>query len=139
MKDKRDMSERLKYFQELKIKIGGRKIFYNEQIEIVKILLRENKEEIEYNEGWNEFHKKAITEHKNKIELTIDFKIKKDQEEKIKWHSQQIEKHHNKYIEFHQREISALLKEIELFEKGLKRCNEQIKIIEEKIKENLSS
>jgi len=67
MKDKKDMSERLKYFKEQHNQQSNRKEFYSEQLLEIKRLLELNEKEIKYNEGWINFHANSIDDHKKKL------------------------------------------------------------------------
>ena len=67
MKDKKDMSERLKYFNGLYQQQHNRKDFYAQQILEIKQLLESNEKEIRYNEGWIGFHENSIEGHRQQI------------------------------------------------------------------------
>lgn len=136
MNDKKDMSERQKYFEELHKQQYKRKDFYAQQLLEIKQLLEMNEKEIRYNEGWVNFHKKSIEGHRQQIKEIPHINGKKEQEQKLWFHVEQIEKHHKKNIEYHNKEIDALNKEVQLFEEGINRCEEQINYLQNKTKEN---
>ena len=129
---------REKYFSEEKQKQKRRKSVYVQQLEEIRKLLEDNEKEIEYNEGWIKFHENSLKEHQKVIGETFDLDEKIDQEKKLKFHKEQIENHHKKYIEYHKKEVESIKKEIQIFEGGIKRCEEQLEFINRKIKENLS-
>lgn len=137
MKDKKDMSERLKYFRNQKDLQNKRKYFYLYQLLEIEELIEKNKKEIIYNEGWVKFHEKSIADHKKIIDDTFDFDKKKDQEFKLQFHMNEINNHQKKNIDYHNKEINDLNNELQLFKVGIKRCDGQIKFIEERIKHNL--
>ncbi|MFH1521599.1 MAG: hypothetical protein ABIF18_01440 [archaeon] len=136
MKDKKDMSERQRYFEELHKQQHKRKDFYAQQLLEIKHLLEMNEKEIRYNEGWVNFHEKSIEGHRQQIKEIPHIDEKKEQEQKLQFHVEQIEKHHKKNIEYHNKEIDALKKEVQLFEEGINRCKSQIQFLSEKISEN---
>ncbi len=105
MKDKKDKSERLEYLNQEKLKQEKRKLFYKNQIEELKDLIKSNEDEIKYNNKWIEFHENSINKHKETIKETLILDEKIDQEEKIKFHINQIKEHHEKDIEFHKKEV----------------------------------
>jgi len=136
MKDKKDMSERLKYLQGQKNLQDKRRYLYLHQLFEVKELLEKNEKEIVYNDGWVKFHENAIEGHKKQIQETLNFEEKKDQEGKLGFHVKEIRNHHEQNLDYHKKEIDALKKEIQLFEGGVKRCEEQIEFLEKKIEGN---
>lgn len=137
MEDKKDKSERLKYLDEQKQIQKQKKEFYLDRTEkLKKIFLEYHKKEIKYNEEWIVFHEKSIERHKKEIQEVITLNEKQKQEEKLKFHIEQIEDHHKKYIEYHEKEVKFIEKEIRLFEQGIKRCEEQLIFLNKKIEEN---
>ena len=136
MEDKKDKFDRVKYFEELIKKQEERRDFYIQQIKQIKKLLDSNEKEIKYNEEWIKFHEKSSKEHEKAIKSTFDLNYKKEQEEKLNFHLSQIKGHHSESINYHEKEVVALKKEMELFNQGLERCEEQIKYLDKKIKEN---
>jgi hypothetical protein len=136
MEDKKDKFDRVKYFGELIKNQEERKEFYIQQIEQIKKLRDLNEKEIKYNENWIIFHEKSIKEHEKAIKNTLDLNYKKEQEEKLNFHVSQIKGHHSESINYHKKEVIALEKEMDLFKQGIARCEEQIKYLERKIKEN---
>ncbi len=137
MKDKKDMSERIKYFEDLKHKFETRKHFYIEQIKEINQLLEFHNHEKEYNLKWIKFHENGIEGHKKTIQETSNPDIKKDQELKLKWHIKQIKEHHLPNVDFHTKEIEALKKELKLFQEGIERMESNIKLVEKRMKENM--
>jgi len=136
MKGNEDKVERLKYLNEEKGIQESKKEFYLKEIEKLKKILEKNKEEVKYNEGWINFHNGSAGKHKKNIQGTIRFEEKEDQLKKLKFHINQIENHHKEYIKYHDKEISFLIKELQLFEEGIIRCNEQIGFLNKKMEEN---
>lgn len=136
MENNKDKSERLKYLNEEKQKQNERKKFYLQEIEILRKFLFENEKEIKYSGGWIDFHRKSIENHKEKIREVVNLNEKQEQEEKLKFHIEQVENHHKKYIEYHKKEVEFVEKEIQLFEQGIKKCEEQLAFLNEKIEEN---
>ncbi|OGJ16907.1 hypothetical protein A3K73_00525 [Candidatus Pacearchaeota archaeon RBG_13_36_9] len=137
MKDDKDKSERLRYLNEQKQIQNQKRRFYLDRIEkLKKSLLGYHKKGIEYNRGWIAFHEKSIERHKKEIQEVITLNEKQEQEEKLKFHIEQIESHHKKYIEYHEKEIGFLEKEVQLFERGIKSCEEQLIFLNKKIEEN---
>lgn len=135
--DKTDKSERLNYLRGEKAKQEKRKDFYSQQLSEIQEMLEANKKEIRYNEGWSKFHEEAIKGHQKVINETFDLNEKEDQEKKLEFHKIQIKEHHKKNVEYHQKEIKSIKKEIELFEEGIKRCEEQLGFLGKKIEENI--
>jgi hypothetical protein len=136
MEDKKDKSDRLKYFKTETNHQIKRKYFYLHQLFEIKELLERNEKEILYNKGWIDFHENSIKRHQEEIGKVLDLNEKINQEGKLNFHKEQIKGHHEKNIEYHNKEIEALQKEIQLFEEGIKRCEEQIEFLNEKIKQN---
>lgn len=136
MKDKKDMSNRLKYFKNQDKQQHNRKDFYVQQILEIKQLLEMNEKEIRYNNGWINFHKNSIEEHKRQIKKIIHLDKKVDQEQKLQFHREQIENHHKRNIKYHNEEMGALKKEQQLFKEGIKRCEDQIELLQKRMKEN---
>lgn len=134
MKNDKDVAERLKYLNEEKQRQGERKEFCLREIEKLKRLLIENEKEIKYNEDWVAFHEKSGEKHKKRLPEMSNPDEKREQEAKLKFHIWQIENHHKSYINYHKKEIEFLKREILMFEDGLKRCEEQIAFLDEKIK-----
>ena len=128
---------RIQYFKEEIEKQIKRKKSYLAQLGIIRKLLETNEKEINYNEGWIDFHENAIQGHKKEIESTFDLDKKIDQEKKLKFHETQIQDHHKKYIEYHNKEKESIKKEIEIFGQGIKRCEVQLEFLENKQKEHL--
>ena len=138
MKDKKDRSKRLEYLTKEKEKQEERKDFYIQQIDELRSVLNSNEQAIKYNKGWILFHEKAIEEHTRKINTASNLVEKSDQEKKLQFHKEQIKEHHKKNIKYHNKERQAIQKEIDLFESGMNRCEEQIRFLNEKIDENRS-
>ncbi len=136
MEDRKDKSDRIRYFHIQKEKQEKRKYLYLHQLLEIKELLEQNEEKIVYNEGWCKFHSEAVEGHKKAMQETFSLDEKKDQEEKLNFHREQIENHHKKVIGYHKKEVESLKKEITLFEEGIKRCEEQIEFLEGRIREN---
>ena len=136
MKDKKDMSERLKYFNKQHTQQQDRKGFYTKQLAEIKQLLEKNEHEVRYNEGWIKFHDNVAKEHQSQIDESVDLDKTIDQKQKLQFHINQIEEHHVKNLIYHNNEIAALKKEILLFKEGIDRCESQIKFLKDKIKEN---
>jgi len=134
MKDNKDFSERLKYLNEEKQRQDERKKFYLHEIGRLKKLLIENEKEIKYNESWIVFHEKSIEKHRKMLLETTNPDEKRDQEAKLKFHTEQIENHHKSYINYHKKEIEFLKREVLIFEDGLRKCKEQIVFLDEKIR-----
>ncbi len=133
MEDKKDRAERLKYLNQEKEKQEERKIFYISQINKLKDLIKSNQKEIKYNWGWIAFHEKSIENHKKRIQSIVKFNEKQDQEKKLDFHIKEIKNHHEGYIKFHKKEIDFMKKEIQLFKHGVKKCDEQIVFLGNKI------
>lgn len=136
MKDKRDMSERLRYLTREKKEKEDRREFYSQQLLKIKDMVENNKKEINYNIGWIKFHESAIENHKKQIQEAITLEDKKNQEQKLNFHIQQIENHHKRNVDYHSKEIEFLEKEFNLFEQGINKCEEQLTFLNNKIKEN---
>ena len=136
MEDKKDKSERSKYLNQEKENQEKRRDFYNTQLKELKDLIKSNQKEIQYNEGWINFHKNSVANHKKKIEQTADLNEKIDQEKKTKFHIEQIENHHKETIGFHEVEVKFIKKQIRLFEEGIKKSEKQLIFLNRKIEEN---
>ena len=136
MQDKKDRSERIKYLNHEKDKQEERKQFYLAQIAQLKELIKSNQKEIRYNEGWVKFHEAGIEKHKENIREIAILDEKLDQEKKLAFHLEQIEKHHKEYIMLHKRELEFIEQEVKFFEKGIEKCDEQLKFLNRKIREN---
>ena len=134
MKNNKDVAERLKYLNEEKQKQDERKRFYLREIGKLKKLLFENEKEIKYNEDWIAFHEKSAEKHRKRLSGMANPDEKREQEAKLKFHIEQIENHHKSYINYHKKEVEFLKREVRIFEDGLKKCEEQIVFLDEKIR-----
>jgi|GEM_PF-797572 len=138
MNDK-DKLYRIKYLQGEKEKQECRKDFYLKQIRKLNTTLQVSEKEILENKGWIKFHKNCIMKHKKEISTSLDNNYKKNQEEKLKFHMDQVNKHHEKNIEYHNREIAAAIEEMKLFQKGAIRCEKQLLTITNRLITSASS
>lgn len=139
MEDQKDKSARLKYLNEEKQKQEEKKYFYIQQIKKLKALFEFNEKEIKYNKGWVAFHEGAIEKHKEEIQKAITLEKKQEQENKLRFHVGEIENHHKKYIDYHKKEMELFIKkEIQLFNEGIRNCEQQLNFLSNKIKENIS-
>ena len=136
MKDKKDNRFRLEYLEKQKQKQEAKKQFYIDQIKELENNLQENQKQILDNQCWIDFHKNSIKEHEKEISKTLDLIYRQDQEKKKRFHIAQIDKHHQKNIQYHNREIKMSEEEIKLFKKGISKCNQQLKILKNRIMEN---